>query len=235
MNNKLIIAGNHIGNPEIISSAVIVAIIKYNIIICESKDTIKDIILKHNIDTSNKKILIYDFVHETEFINKIKNLILQEDNVLFIADNGMPGFADVGIRLVNECYIANIKVDVIPGPSIISTLPVIAGVLNDNNFWTFQEFFDMDNSIIIDKLRQMKDLNHNLILIHRANEASKFLKSVLDIFTDNRYFAVCVNVGLPDQEIIRGRLPFVIKETEKLISRPNIVVSTVCSAPLSLL
>jgi len=235
MKNKLIIVGNHIGNPEIISPAAIDALREYNTIVCESEETIQEVATRNNINISTKNILIYNFIKETDCINKIKNIILNQESVLFIVDNGMPGFADVGVRLVNECYLLGIDVEVIPGPSIVSTLPVIAGILNDNNFWTFQEFFDKDQDIIIEKLHQMKSLNHNLILIHRANESAKFLNLVRDVFTDNRYAAVCINVGLKDQEIIRGSLSFLIKETEKLINRPNIVVSTVCSAPLSLL
>jgi 16S rRNA (cytidine1402-2'-O)-methyltransferase len=51
----------------------------------------------------------------------------QGRTVAYISDAGMPGLSDPGQRLVNACLRAGIRVEVLPGPSAVTTALVGSG------------------------------------------------------------------------------------------------------------
>lgn len=148
---KFIIAGNHILNRDDIPHRTRVAIEKTKIIICDHEETFRKDIDFLNISAENKEIISYYKKNEEGWIdNEIKlvdimlDRIYSGNDVLFIVDNGMPGFADCGSTLINACHNNNIKIEVIPGPSVVSTIPSIAGIGSQHSGLTFQELFSTD-------------------------------------------------------------------------------------------
>lgn len=200
----LTIMGNHIGNRLDIPKRLEQSILDNDLIVYEHDETFKNDLAFLNIKLINDS-LWYNVQEETIIINKIIKQLLLGKNVLFILENGMPGLADPGLNLINQCYKNNIDVKIIPGPSIISVLPAIAGLPNVGTAWTFEECFTNNETEIYEKINNLKDINHNLAILNRYN-TKLILQTMLDIFKEDRMAAICINIGLQDQKIIRGYL-----------------------------
>jgi 16S rRNA (cytidine1402-2'-O)-methyltransferase len=210
---SLTVIGNHIGNRVDIHSRLPKLIEETSEILCEHRETFLLDLEYSNIKTK-KNILVYsEFNSELEANNTVIDKLLSGKNILFILENGMLGFADPGIRLVDDCYKNKINVNVIPGPSIVSTLPSIAGIPQVGTGWTFEEIFSIDQDYIFKKIDDLKDIRHNIIILNRSNTAT-ILSNMLSIFKEDRLAAVCIDIGLEGQKVIRDTLSNLIKNYE---------------------
>lgn len=238
-NGRLIVAGNHILNKNDIPYRTREAIQKTKIIVCDHEETFKKDLEFLNISIEEKIILPYykqDKEHwvnnEQELIYKVLEYINSGNDILLIVDNGMPGFADCGLSLINACHINNIKIEIIPGPSVISTIPSIAGVGSQNSGLTFQEIFSSDEKSIDDKIIKLKDIDHLILLIFHPQDTFLILNKVYKIFNEDRFIALCLDVGTEYQKIIRGNLSQVIKEFGESLNNKEHLTSLVIQGKL---
>ncbi|HWB07099.1 MAG TPA: 16S rRNA (cytidine(1402)-2'-O)-methyltransferase [Verrucomicrobiales bacterium] len=77
-------------------------------------------------------------VHEHNEASRSAQLITelqQGRTVAYISDAGMPGVSDPGQRLVNACIRAGIPVEVLPGPSAVTTALIGSGFPADAFFF----------------------------------------------------------------------------------------------------
>lgn len=77
-------------------------------------------------------------VHEHNEASRSEQLtaeLLQGRTVAYISDAGMPGVSDPGQRLVNACIRAGITVEVLPGPSAVTTALIGSGFPADTFFF----------------------------------------------------------------------------------------------------
>jgi 16S rRNA (cytidine1402-2'-O)-methyltransferase len=227
---SLTIVANHIGNRIDIHPRLGQLIEETSEILCEHKEAFLADLDYLGIKTK-KNILVYaEFDSGLAVNNAVIEKLLSGKNVLFILENGLLGFADPGIGLVDACYNNQINVSVIPGPSIISTLPSIAGIPQVGSGWTFEEIFDQDKDIIIKKINSLKNIQHNLIILNKHNTI-EILSKMLSIFNEDRFCAVCINIGMSGQKIIRNKLSVLINNKD-ILNINNELTSIVCSGSL---
>lgn len=77
-------------------------------------------------------------VHEHNEASRSAQLaaeLQQGRTVAYISDAGMPGVSDPGQRLVNACIRAGIRVEVLPGPSAVTTALIGSGFPADTFFF----------------------------------------------------------------------------------------------------
>lgn len=230
INGKLTVVGNHVGNRIDIHPRLGKLVEDTSIIICEHRESFQCDLEFIGV-TTDKEIFTYpDFEFETETNNMFVEKMKSGDNILFIVDNGMLGFADAGVKLIDACHKAGILVEVVPGPSIISILPAIAGIPHVGTGWTFEEIFHKDKEYIVNKVNGLKDILHNLIILNRHNTV-EILSAMLEIFKEDRFAAVCIDIGLPNQKVVRDTLSNLINSKD-VLSIDQELTSIVCSGKL---
>jgi 16S rRNA (cytidine1402-2'-O)-methyltransferase len=77
-------------------------------------------------------------VHEHNEASRCAQLVDELQNgraVAYISDAGMPGVSDPGQRLVNACIRAGVPVEVLPGPSAVTTALIGSGFPADAFFF----------------------------------------------------------------------------------------------------
>jgi 16S rRNA (cytidine1402-2'-O)-methyltransferase len=139
MAGKLYVIGTPIGNREDITLRAMRTLFSVEVLLCE--DTRK---------TSKLLTMIYDLrltIHESS-VNTMKKPRLErfDENVErvksrqviawlkegkqigLVTDAGMPGISDPGAYLVRQCYEKEISVEVIPGPSALTTAISLSGI-----------------------------------------------------------------------------------------------------------
>jgi 16S rRNA (cytidine1402-2'-O)-methyltransferase len=132
MSGKLYVIGTPIGNIEDLTFRAVRKLFEVEVLLCEdTRQTGKllEIIIKQKIQSKleKPKLVRFDETKERVMTRKVVADLVAGQQIGLVTDAGMPGVSDPGLHLVNACYEAGIPVEVIPGPSALTTALVASG------------------------------------------------------------------------------------------------------------
>src|ERR1700682_96218 len=95
-------------------------------------EVLRDVDLVAAEDTRHSGILLKHYKIDKPFISyhehneamrtaQLVERIAAGENIALITDAGMPGFSDLGVRLIRECIKRELPFTIVPGPSSIPT------------------------------------------------------------------------------------------------------------------
>ena len=128
---KLLVISTPIGNLEDISFRAIECLKQVDLIACEN--TRHSSILLNKYEISTKRISIHKF-NEASRTESVLKILSSGKNIAYISDAGTPLISDPGARLVNHVAQANYKIEIIPGPSALTSALAGSG-LPANKFY----------------------------------------------------------------------------------------------------
>jgi 16S rRNA (cytidine1402-2'-O)-methyltransferase len=199
------ICASHIGNVIDLPFRSIESIKKADYIIAEIPDSFLEDMNKLDIKL-NAEIFGYNTdEQDSNFYNNILLKINDGKNFIFICQNGLPGFADPGMKLFKFLIDNNIEINIIPGPSIVQTLLCSSGLPDYANGFIAYSCFNVPDKEIKRFLNSIKNIEFYLILLDFPNKIKERVKMMYEIFNDNREASICINVSLPNQKILRGK------------------------------
>jgi 16S rRNA (cytidine1402-2'-O)-methyltransferase len=205
----LIIGGVDIGNRRDIGPRLIEAIKNTKIIVVESKEFFFDLCLALKINTSGNELIEYaspiDKDLEQQICDRILFSLYEGLDVLVLSDDGMPGIADPGGKLVHLAHENNYRVTVIPGPSIVSTLPAVLGL--DSRRFTFEDELPINQDERFNMLVKLKKENRGFLFIvkNRRDHNLLFKDIILDIskvFPPHTPVGIGINLTMENEKII---------------------------------
>ena len=127
---KLLLAGVPLGNPGDASARLISAISSASIIAAEDSRRFQRLCQDLGV-TSHAKVLSFFEGNEEERTEQLLNELRNGAEVLVVTDAGMPTVSDPGFKLVRSAIEANIPVEVLPGPSAVTTALALSGLPTD--------------------------------------------------------------------------------------------------------
>lgn len=132
--SKLFMVGTPIGNPEDMSVRSLNYIKEAKNIVAENPEDFKRFLESLNIDKTGANIMYAhtwpDHIGEEPLIRNVLELLTSGEDVYVICDAGMPGVADPGESIAQECIKRGIQIISTPGPSVIIASAVSAGISN---------------------------------------------------------------------------------------------------------
>jgi len=218
MVGKLYLVPTPIGNLKDITLRALEVL--QNVDIIAAEDTRQSLKLLNHFNI--KKTLISYHQHNEQ--GKSENLIDQikeGKNIAIISDAGTPGISDPGSVIVLKCIEQNIKFEVLPGATAITTALVYSGL--DTTKFIFRGFLPRENKErkpIIDDL-----LNRSETLIFY--EAPHRLLSTLEFLYENignRKISMCRELTKLYEEIIRLTLEEAIEYYKEKAPRGEYVL-----------
>lgn len=149
-----------------------------------------------------------------ELINEAKN----GKTILLLVCEGMPSVSDPGLELSRMAREEGILVTCIPGPSAILAALSVSGI-DSNRFLLEPEVFEFKEERIRN-FNTVKDFMQTLIyIVNRNSEAARYkdgklnenflvetLEDMVDIFGPDRPAALCFNLTMIDELVIRKSL-----------------------------
>lgn len=174
MAGTLYIVGTPIGNLKDITYRAVETLRSADIIACEDTRVSLKLLSAYEI---KKPLVSYYKQTERESTEKIMLALVDGKNVALITDAGMPAISDPGAVLVAECRKAEIKTEVVPGPSAVVSAVALSGITEVNGF-TFLGFLAEKTK---DKTEQIKDFIYSPLPLvfysspHDINDDGKFL------------------------------------------------------------
>lgn len=121
--------------------------------------------------------------------------------IAYCTDAGMPGVSDPGLRLVDAALDAGVPVEVIPGPTAVSTAYVASGFSCPR--FLFAGFFPRKEKERIDTLERYRDLDAALLFYESPHRIASALATVADVLPTRRV-AVCRELTKVHEETVRG-------------------------------
>jgi len=203
----LIVCANHIGNILDVPSRTIEKIRQTKHIFCDHLDTFnRDIAIPYKIDMNEK--IVFEFGidkndYENETVKAALSVLQKGEDIVFISDNGLPGFADRGTRIVDVIHRKDIPVEIIPGPSIVSAAVAVAGIPSSSSDVLFVSFFESNEKEKREKLKLIKDLDASIVFLDFPENMEWLINTIEEVIGRHRLAALCINVGIESQKIIK--------------------------------
>lgn len=163
------------------------------IIICEDTRVTKKLLSLVGIPTTNKVFLSYYEPKEAEKLPEIIEFLTHEDGVL-VSDAGTPMLNDPGFLLVKaiKTYHENINIEVLPGPSAITTALINSGI--SSNRFMFVGFLPDSSAEIKVLLESLKKIDNILETTFICFDSPLRIRSSLSIF--NKLFGENVEISI---------------------------------------
>lgn len=126
---------------------------------------------------------------------------LAEGDVALVTDAGMPGISDPGSELVVAASNAGFKVEVVPGPSAVTSALALSGFAGDA--FTFLGFLPRRKKDRLFSLRAVLDSPVPQVIFEAPHRLRATLTDLDAVFGD-RPLAVCRELTKLHEEVFRG-------------------------------
>lgn len=152
---------------------------------------------------------------ELEIASKVLEYLKMGEDVYLICDDGMPGIADPGSRLIQQCIDQDIKISATPGPSAVIAAVTVAAY--GHNF-SFHSFFAKDKIFRKGQLLSLKDHSTaHVFMLRNAISPTEFLPEIEEVFPEiieiwgDRRATLCINLTMGNETVVRGKISYLLE------------------------
>ena len=191
---RLVVCPTPIGNLDDITARVVEALRGADVIACEDTRTTGVLCDRHGIDTPRVRC---DEHGERRAVPRLLERIAAGDTVALVSDAGTPVVSDPGFLLVRGAIEAGLPVEVLPGPSSVTTALVLSGLPADS--WRFCGFLPRRRS----DLEEALGGGETLVAFESPRRLPATLAALAAIDPE-RPVAVCREISKLHEETVRG-------------------------------
>lgn len=224
---KLYLVGTPIGNLGDITLRAIDTLKSVDVIACE--DTRHSMGLLNYYDIKSKLIACHKF-NEKESIEKIDCYLSDNKSVALITDAGMPAISDPGAILVDGLKNRGHEIEVIPGPTAVTSAIALSGILTP--VFTFIGFLPTKNKDKDALISSFKNVPSALVIYSSPYDINKDLKYLNGILGNRDVYVVkeltkihesCVKMELQDAEIQdpKGEYVLIVDKGADIVDEPQ--------------
>jgi 16S rRNA (cytidine1402-2'-O)-methyltransferase len=192
---RLVVCPTPIGNLEDVTLRVLATLREADVVACEDTRHTRVLLERHGIAA---KLLSYHEHNERARAAELVERMRAGAVVALVSDAGMPLVSDPGFALVRACIEADLPVEVLPGPSSVSTALVVSGLPAER--WRFVGFLPRKAA---ERGRLLERAAETLV----AFESPRRLAGVLEQLSGSdpdRQIAVCRELTKLHEEVRRG-------------------------------
>lgn len=127
----LYVIGTPIGNLGDITLRAIETLGKIEVLFCEDSRVSSKLInhlLEKELITKKPRYVPYNEFNEDRIFAQIVQMVTDGKQVGLVSDAGMPAISDPGYRAIRGCLDAQLKVEVVPGPTALTTALPASGI-----------------------------------------------------------------------------------------------------------
>ena len=214
----LTIVPTPIGNLSDITLRALEALKQADMIVCEDTRQTQKLLQHYEIV---KPLLSY---HDHSSAGKTAELVafLKEGKHLaLVSDGGMPLVSDPGFQVVHAVLTEHLPLEVLPGPTAVTTALVLSGLPTDS--FSFLGFLSNKGQKRKNELKSLTDREETLIFFESPFRIVKALEDMLEIFGD-REAAVARELTKKFEEVLRGNLSELIHNMTQKPRKGEMVV-----------
>lgn len=223
---KLFIVATPIGNLADITLRAIETLKNADLILAEDTRTTQKLLTYYNIH--GKKLVSFFEGNEDrrtpEVLSALQNT---QQNIALVSESGMPLISDPGYKLVREVIKCAIPLEVIPGPTALTTALVVSGL--PPNAFIFLGYLPRKESHVKKLFLSLKEASPHLeqiktvVFYESPHRLLKSLSLVKEIF-GNTEMVVARELTKLYEETIRGKIDVIIEHFGKEVPRGEFVI-----------
>ncbi len=145
------------------------------------------------------RLVSYHEQNEAERARELAQVIERGDSVVLVSDAGTPGISDPGYRLIRACIDRDLEIEVLPGPSAVTTALVASGL--PSHRWRFVGFLPRRTG----EQERVLQSPETLVAFESPRRLPESLSALATLAPD-RPAAVCRELTKLHEEIARGTL-----------------------------
>ena len=200
---KLILAGVPLGNPGDASARLIIAIKSATIIAAEDSRRFQRLCQDLDVSATGKVLSFFEG-NEEERTEQLLNELKNGAEVLVVTDAGMPTVSDPGFKLVRAAVDANIPVEVLPGPSAVTTALALSGLPTDR--FCFEGFVPRTQGAREKFFENLKFEPRTIVFFEAPHRLIETLEVATHLLGSDRKAALCREMTKTYEETVRGTL-----------------------------
>jgi 16S rRNA (cytidine1402-2'-O)-methyltransferase len=194
---RLTVCPTPIGNLEDLSPRGRRALAEADLVACE--DTRRAGRLYERLEIPRPRFLSNHEGNEAERAVQLAQQIERGAKVVLISDGGTPVISDPGYRLIHACLDRGLEVEVLPGPSAVTTALVASGLPADR--WRFEGFLPRRAG----ELERVLHSAETVVAFESPRRLPASLAALAAIAPD-RPAAVCRELTKLHEEVVRAPL-----------------------------
>ncbi len=198
----LTIISTPIGNLDDITYRAIQILSSIDALACEDTRQTRKIFSRYKIPLP-KTFFSYHEHNEKIAGEKILKLLEEGKQVALCTDSGTPGISDPGYRIISEAIKHGYHIDIIPGPSAVTSALLASGLPTSS--FTFKGFPPKKQGPRKKFLEMEKETPHTLIFFESPHRVEVLINDAFEIL-GNRLAAVCIDLTKMYEEIHKGYL-----------------------------
>lgn len=231
--SKLILIATPIGNIEDISIRAMRSVFEIDIVLAEDtrqfgklkgilKEKYSKLFEELNI-TENRKQRIFSYREQnhSRVVNAIKDRLREDLTVGLFTDAGMPGISDPGYQLIHDVLDSGFEIDVIPGPTAVSSALVLSGLPTDR--YSFLGFLPRKDIKAKKLINEFLNDDTTVVIFESPFRIIKTVGLILDLNNseereDNRNIQVAAvnDITKKFQAVYRGTPETVLNELKNI-------------------
>ncbi len=181
----LYVVGTPIGNLGDFSPRAVETLEKVDFIAAEdTRVTVK--LLNHF--GIKKPMVIYQKFNEYDQGEIIVQRLLNGESCAIVTDAGMPCISDPGETLVKLCIKAEVKVEVVPGPSAVISALAVSG-LSVSRF-TFEGFLSVKRTSRMKHLMELRHEKRTMVFYEAPHKLLSTLKDMNSVFGERNIVVI---------------------------------------------
>ncbi|MBQ5897404.1 MAG: 16S rRNA (cytidine(1402)-2'-O)-methyltransferase [Oscillospiraceae bacterium] len=181
----LYVVGTPIGNLGDFSPRAVETLEKVDFIAAEdTRVTVK--LLNHF--GIKKPMVIYQKFNEYEQGDIIVSRLQNGESCAIVTDAGMPCISDPGETLVKLCIKADVKVEVVPGPSAVVSALAVSGLSVSR--WTFEGFLSVKRTSRMEHLIELRHERRTMVFYEAPHKLLSTLKDMNSVFGERNIVVV---------------------------------------------
>ena len=195
MTGRLIVCPTPIGNIGDVSPRIRQALADADVVACE--DTRRAGRLYERLELPSPRFVSNHEGNEEGRAPQLAKAIERGARVALISDAGTPVLSDPGYRLIQACIARDIEIEVLPGPSAITTALVASGLPADR--WRFEGFLPRRAG----ELERVLQSTETVVAFESPRRLPDSLRALAALAPD-RPAAVCRELTKLHEEVVRG-------------------------------
>jgi 16S rRNA (cytidine1402-2'-O)-methyltransferase len=197
MAGRLTVCPTPIGNLQDLSQRARQALGEADLVACE--DTRRAGLLFERLDIPRPRLVSYHEGNEAERAVQLAQQVERGARVTLISEAGTPVISDPGFRVIRACLERDLDVEVLPGPSAVTTALVASGLPADR--WRFEGFLPRRAGELERVLRSAE----TVVAFESPRRLPQSL-AALAALAPNRPAAVCRELTKLHEEVARATL-----------------------------
>jgi 16S rRNA (cytidine1402-2'-O)-methyltransferase len=197
MPGKLTVVPTPIGNMDDVAPRARRALAEADIVACE--DTRRAGRLYERLEIEAPRMVSNHEGNEDERAVQLAQAIERGARVTLVTDAGTPAISDPGWRLIRTCIERDLEIDVLPGPSAVTTALVASGL--PAHRWRFEGFLPRRAG----ELERVLRASETVVAFESPRRLPASLAALASLAPD-RPAAVCRELSKLHEEVARGTL-----------------------------